>query len=214
MLGQCHPSVITDSFITYVCHGYNSPGNCLESRNSLDCFLTSFWPAHHRPKQGRPKPHRLNCNFKLLTSKYGGTAGCGSVSPLQKPEASWNMRAREVVFLVFLSVQKKWLPNFKFHTCPSHCKLIPSFWMEPCYLTSSFSPSDTCLPPSPFTLLSFTNTSLHLLFLTYLFLSHSHYCTLFTLLSSPLWYPGTHWSSLGLKESDEEREKKEESDSV
>jgi len=151
MVGQCHPSVITDSFTTYACHGYNSPSNRLESHHSVACFMTSFCPTLIWPKQGKPKPHRLSCNFQLLslwnTMALQAVALyllCTSLKP------AGTQGAREMVLLVSLTVQNKQLPSFKFHTHPPYCKLTPSVWMDPCYLTPSFIPSNTCLPPFPF----------------------------------------------------------------
>lgn len=116
-----------------------------------------------------------------------------------------------MVLLVFLTVQNKPLPNFKFHTHPSYCKLTPPTCMESSYFTSSFILSDTFLRPSPF---------IHACLVTPLYiylsclvcsLSHIHDFTLLTLLllSSPLLHPAPHRSFLGFKKSDEEGEKKE-----
>lgn len=129
-----------------------------------------------------------------------------ALSPLcksQKPAGTWG--------------PEKW--SLFFSLCRTSGYLILSF--VPVHQTASlyrhfgWSHVNLHLHSSPLTLAYFLHSHFYLLLsppYTYFFcliclLSHSHYCTLFTLLSSPLWYPGTHWSSRGLKESGEEREK-------
>lgn len=142
-----------------------------------------------------------------------------------------------MILFNFLTVQNKWLHNFRFHTFPSYCKLTSSIWVEPWYLYFHSSPLPHVyifLPSTTF--VSFTNASFHFPFpfsftflneLTYSFpLSHPLLHPLQTLsfssfpsppLFSFLYFFLDHTDSLGLKrmmwrreggqEEDEEEER-------
>lgn len=124
-----------------------------------------------------------------------------------------------MILFNFLTVQNKWLHNFRFHTFPSYCKLTSSIWVEPWYLYFHSSPLPHVyifLPSTTF--VSFTNASFHFPFpfsftflneLTYSFpLSHPLLHPLQTLsfssfpsppLFSFLYFFLDHTDSLGLK---------------